>query len=173
MPADHQGPAGRRPNIAQPGKSLCENAGLCAGAGAHCRSLGSPGFPAELGGAGKLHAPFFTERRTRCRVQCRVAGNPGALGMTKGQGSASIDGWLLNRPDQNAALLAARLFSNRTWKRHLPPFVIPSAAEGSAVRPGSRTKAGVLTRTGKGLGIDADCLSTVGAALYRCATGRV
>jgi hypothetical protein len=31
----------------------------------------------ELGGFGKLHAPFFTERRTRSLVRCRVAGNPG------------------------------------------------------------------------------------------------
>ena len=34
----------------------------------------------ELVGFGKRHAPFFTERRTRCRVQCLVAGNPGTLG---------------------------------------------------------------------------------------------
>src|SRR5271170_2198682 len=37
----------------------------------------SPGFPVELGGFGELHAPFFTERRTRCSLQCSVAGNPG------------------------------------------------------------------------------------------------
>ena len=46
------------------------------------QALGYPGFPVELGGFGKLHAPFFTERRTRCRVQRRVAGNPGSLLMT-------------------------------------------------------------------------------------------
>jgi hypothetical protein len=28
-----------------------------------------PGFPVELGGSGKLHAPFLNERRTRGRVQ--------------------------------------------------------------------------------------------------------
>ena len=37
----------------------------------------SPGFPVEFGGFGELHAPFFTERRTRGLVQCCVAGNPG------------------------------------------------------------------------------------------------
>src|SRR5271156_1776454 len=37
-----------------------------------------PGFPVELGGFGKLHAPFLTERRTRGLVQRSVAGNPGS-----------------------------------------------------------------------------------------------
>jgi hypothetical protein len=32
----------------------------------------------ELGGFGKLHAPFLTERRTRGLVQRCVAGNPGS-----------------------------------------------------------------------------------------------
>jgi len=41
--------------------------------------LRSPGFPVELGGFGVLHAPFFTERRTRGSLQCYVAGNPGSL----------------------------------------------------------------------------------------------
>ena len=36
-----------------------------------------PGFPVELGGFGKLHAPFLTERRTRGLFQRSVAGNPG------------------------------------------------------------------------------------------------
>jgi hypothetical protein len=31
----------------------------------------------ELGGSGKLHAPFLTERRTRGIDQRIVAGNPG------------------------------------------------------------------------------------------------
>ncbi len=48
----------------------------------NCRSLGFPGFPVELGGFGKLHAPFLTERRTRGPVLCCVAGNPGSLLMT-------------------------------------------------------------------------------------------
>src|SRR5271156_3628689 len=37
-----------------------------------------PGFPVELGGFDKLHAPFLTERRTRGLVQRCVAGNPGS-----------------------------------------------------------------------------------------------
>ena len=41
--------------------------------------LRSHEFPVELGGAGALHAPFFTEGRTRGLVQCGVAGNPGTL----------------------------------------------------------------------------------------------
>jgi hypothetical protein len=38
-----------------------------------------PGFPVELGGVVALHAPFFTEGRTRGLVQRCVAGNPGTL----------------------------------------------------------------------------------------------
>src|SRR5271156_3454209 len=55
----------------------------------HFRDCPQPftGFPVELGGFGKLHAPFFTERRTRSSLQCSVAGNPGPLGMTKGRGT--------------------------------------------------------------------------------------
>ena len=53
--------------------------------------LRSPGFPVELGGADALHAPFLTERRIRCLVQCCVTGNPGSFGRDdKGEGSASI-----------------------------------------------------------------------------------
>jgi hypothetical protein len=32
----------------------------------------------QLGGFGKLHAPFLIERRTRSLVQRCVAGNPGS-----------------------------------------------------------------------------------------------
>jgi hypothetical protein len=53
----------------------------------NCRSLGCPRFPVELGGFGKLHAPFLTERRTRGPVLGCVAGNPGSPGMTQGGGS--------------------------------------------------------------------------------------
>jgi hypothetical protein len=35
-----------------------------------------PGFPVEIGGAGKFHAAFLDESRTRGRVQCGEAGNP-------------------------------------------------------------------------------------------------
>jgi hypothetical protein len=38
-----------------------------------------PGFSVEVGGAGELHAAFFTESRTRGRVPCCVAENPGSL----------------------------------------------------------------------------------------------
>jgi len=38
-----------------------------------------PGFPADVGGAGELHAAFLNESRTRGRVRCREAGNPGKL----------------------------------------------------------------------------------------------
>jgi hypothetical protein len=48
---------------------------------ADCESLPQPfpGFPVELGGFGKLHAPFLTERRTRAsssaaRQEIRVPG---------------------------------------------------------------------------------------------------
>jgi hypothetical protein len=45
-----------------------------------------PGFPVDLGGVGAIHAPFFTEGRTRGLVQCSVAGNPGTLrSVTKGR----------------------------------------------------------------------------------------
>ena len=51
--------------------------------------LRSPGFPVEVGGFLELHAPFLTERRTRCRVRCRVTGNPGRD--DKGEGYASME----------------------------------------------------------------------------------
>jgi len=35
--------------------------------------LRCPGFPVDVGGVGKHHAPFFKERRTRGLVQRRVA----------------------------------------------------------------------------------------------------
>jgi len=38
-----------------------------------------PGFLWKVVGASKHPAPFLKERRTRGRIQCRVAGNPGAL----------------------------------------------------------------------------------------------
>ena len=41
------------------------------------RKAGSPGFPVEFGGFGELHAPFFTERRTRGLVRRCEAGNRG------------------------------------------------------------------------------------------------
>ena len=42
-------------------------------------STSLPRISCGLGGFGALHAPFFTERRTRCLVQRNVAGNPGTL----------------------------------------------------------------------------------------------
>jgi hypothetical protein len=36
-----------------------------------------PRIPVEICGVDVLHAPFFTERRTRGPVQCYVAGIPG------------------------------------------------------------------------------------------------
>ena len=44
--------------------------------GAGWREIRVPGFPVEFGGFGELHAPFFTERRTRGLVQRCVAGKP-------------------------------------------------------------------------------------------------
>ena len=49
------------------------------------RSLGYPGFPVELGVTSELHAAFLNESRTRGPLWCRVVGNPGPLGMTKGR----------------------------------------------------------------------------------------
>jgi hypothetical protein len=51
---------------------------LCGSRGAlQIPRLRSPGFLVEICGVDALHAPFFTERRTRRPVQCYVAGNPG------------------------------------------------------------------------------------------------
>jgi hypothetical protein len=36
-------------------------------------------FPVEVGGVGEIHAAFFTESRTRGRIQRSVAGNSGSL----------------------------------------------------------------------------------------------
>jgi len=47
--------------------------------GAHFSPLRCPGFPVEVGGVGKHHAPFLRERRTRGPIQRSVAGNPGTL----------------------------------------------------------------------------------------------
>jgi hypothetical protein len=55
-----------------------ENSGRPRGA-PQIPPLRSPGFPVDLDGVGALHAPFFTEGRTRGLVQCSVAGNPGTL----------------------------------------------------------------------------------------------
>jgi hypothetical protein len=41
--------------------------------------LRSPEFPVKLDGVVAIHAPFFTEGRTRGLLQCCVAGNPGTL----------------------------------------------------------------------------------------------
>jgi hypothetical protein len=67
----------------------------------------SPGFPVEVGGVGELHAPFLTERRTRGPVLCRVAGNPGSLGMTKGIVAVSlcIACWMNHTKWERSALL--------------------------------------------------------------------
>ena len=47
-----------------------------------------PGFPVELGGAGELHAAFFTESRTRGRWSVPRSRKPGcaSVGMTKVEG---------------------------------------------------------------------------------------
>jgi hypothetical protein len=47
------------------------------GIGIGGRKSGSPEFPVEPGGFDKLHAPFFTERRTRGLVRRCEAGKPG------------------------------------------------------------------------------------------------
>jgi len=57
--------------------------------------LRSPGFPVEVGGFLELHAPFLTERRTRCRVRCCVTGNPGRD--DKGEGGSFHRERLLDR----------------------------------------------------------------------------
>jgi hypothetical protein len=50
----------------------------------------TPCFPVEVDGVGKLHAAFFTESRTRGRVQRSVAGNPGSL---RSHGEPGQAGW--------------------------------------------------------------------------------
>ena len=56
----------------------------------NCRSLGCPGFPVESDGFRKAHAAFLDESRKRGHLWCRVVGNPGTLGMTKGRVVASV-----------------------------------------------------------------------------------
>ena len=59
---------------------LKERRSLCGSRGTQqVAPLRYPGFPVEVGGVGKPHAAFFTESRTRGRVQRYVAGNPGTL----------------------------------------------------------------------------------------------
>jgi hypothetical protein len=77
----------RRPALCHPSASLGMTKGRamlpCSSGGwrreQQVAPLRSPGFPVELGGFGKLLAPFFTERRTRCLVWCGVAENSGTL----------------------------------------------------------------------------------------------
>src|ERR1700722_18544163 len=62
----------------RPAAAVWRVAGTARARPALCsRRSGFTGFPVELGGFGKLHAPFFAERPTRCLVQRCVAGNPG------------------------------------------------------------------------------------------------
>ncbi len=58
--------------------------------GAHCRSLGCPGFPVRLGGVGELHAPFLTERRHTRSCPAQRGRKSGYARDDKGEGSASI-----------------------------------------------------------------------------------
>ena len=60
----------------------------------------------------------------------RTADPSAALGMTKGR-----------------AALPCTVIAKQTLPKMLPPFVIPSAAEGSAVRPGPTQLSLVLTQT--------------------------
>jgi hypothetical protein len=57
--------------------------------------LRSPGFPVEIGGVGKLHAPFLTRKAHSNRVQRSVAGNPGRD--DKKERVVARKEWLLNR----------------------------------------------------------------------------
>jgi hypothetical protein len=61
---------------------------MCRGSYDPSTSDLAPGFPVELGGFGKLHAPFLTERRTRGLLLRCVAGNPGSGPRVLAEGSA-------------------------------------------------------------------------------------
>ena len=85
------------------------NADVCAGAGAHRRSLG-----------------FARDDKGKAALPCTAA--KGTLGREEG-------GVLVS------AYLATTIYGSVTL-----PFVIPSEAKGSAVRPGSRTNIRVTHR---------------------------
>ena len=98
----------------------------------------SPGFPVEFGGVGELHAAFLTESRTRGHVRCSVQEIRVAHLFQPMYAKTRTWG---TRPGGNAGEEARDLWHNqrmtlasRSW------LFIRSAAEGSAVRPGSSTK---------------------------------
>jgi hypothetical protein len=68
-----------------------------------------PGFPVELDGVDALHAPFFTEGRTRGLVQRSVAGKSGyaPVGMTKVRVALSVgmDLWMKEQQVPAVSLL--------------------------------------------------------------------
>jgi hypothetical protein len=70
---------------------VCENPKLWEPSGAHCRSLGFPGFPVDLVGVDGLHAVFsYGKPHTRlCPVQ--RGRKSGFARDDKVEGSASID----------------------------------------------------------------------------------
>ena len=70
---------------------MCENRKLREPSGAHCRSLGFPGFPVDLVGVDGLHAVFsFGKPHTRLCPEQRGR-KSGFARDDKGEGSASID----------------------------------------------------------------------------------
>ena len=65
-----------------------------------------PRFPVKLSGFRELHAPFLNERRTRGRVRCSEAGNPGISIRDQDSGS----GWGSYAPvGMTSSLLTFRL----------------------------------------------------------------
>jgi hypothetical protein len=76
-------PQNRHPQDDDSVGELTERRPLCGSRG-DSRSAALPRIPVEICGVDALHAPFFTERRTRGPVHCYVAGNPGRY--DKGEG---------------------------------------------------------------------------------------
>ena len=111
----------------------------------NCRSLGCPGFPVESDGFREAHAAFLDESRKRGHLWCRVVGNPGTLGMTKGRATlrwravaehkAFFIPWVGRRPmttpvgmTRLATVANGSSFLQNIRSGHKVRFVIPTGA---------------------------------------------
>ena len=85
-----------------------------------------------------------SETQTFVREPGRTADPSAALGMTKGRAALPCTAAKQTLGREEGGVFASAYLATTIYGSVTLPFVIPSAAEGSAVRPGSRTKVWVL-----------------------------
>jgi hypothetical protein len=64
---------------------------FCTKGPRNCRSLGFPRFPVKSCSFGELHVVLFSENHICGTGESCEVGNPGSLGMTKGEDNRSIE----------------------------------------------------------------------------------